>query len=165
MKKVIAIALALSSTMAAGEIYKWVDENGVTHYGSKKPPSVAAETVNIRTGAVTKVADADVQEFAESAKRELMKDHGSSAKLDCNKAVANSREQLNDMMSNLEKNFRGGYVSDADFQTAKEQLATSMRKISTGDCSSSSGENKNFYLCMSNSKNSIMMCGAKHNFQ
>ena len=165
MKKVMAIILVLSSTMTIAEVYKWVDDNGVTHYGSKKPPIVEAEVINVRSGSVTKVAGSDTREFAESAKKELMKDYGSSTALDCSKAVANSREQLNDMMLNLDKNFRGGFVSDTDFKLTKEKLQKAMRKISTGDCGTSSGENRNFYLCMVNSKNSIMMCGEKHNLQ
>lgn len=70
MKKLMAIILVLSSTMAMAEVYKWVDENGVTHYGSKKPPIVEAEVINVRSGSVTKVAGSDTREFAESAKKE-----------------------------------------------------------------------------------------------
>jgi hypothetical protein len=165
MKKIMAIILLLSSTMAVAEVYKWVDENGVTHYGSKKPPVVEAEVIKVNSGSGTKAVDSDTQEFAEGAKKELMKDYGASATLDCNKSVANSREQLNDMTLNLDKNFRGGFVSDSGYRATKAKLEKAMRKISASDCGSSSGENRNFYLCMANSRNSVMMCGAKHNLQ
>ena len=43
----IIILLATLSTPAVCEIYKWTDENGVTHFGSQPPPG-QQETVDIK---------------------------------------------------------------------------------------------------------------------
>lgn len=37
----LALALALTSTFASAEIYRWVDENGKVHYGDKIPAKYA----------------------------------------------------------------------------------------------------------------------------
>lgn len=60
-KQVIAAAatmtLALSSAAVAGDIYKWVDENGNVHYGDK-PVSTQSErmAINSRPTDTTRVA-------------------------------------------------------------------------------------------------------------
>lgn len=44
------LGLALSSDVLAAKVYKWTDENGVTHYGAVAPQGKESETVNVRTG-------------------------------------------------------------------------------------------------------------------
>jgi len=52
-----ALALAMIvSPAAAGKIYKWVDEQGGTHYGSERPVDAPAENLRVnteKTGTVT----------------------------------------------------------------------------------------------------------------
>lgn len=43
------LAIAVDEVQAA-RYYKWVDENGVTHYGNRAPDDREAETINVRTG-------------------------------------------------------------------------------------------------------------------
>ena len=43
--------LAASSISVAEKFYKWVDENGVTHYGAQAPNDQDASEVNTRTNA------------------------------------------------------------------------------------------------------------------
>lgn len=40
------LLLALSSASMAGQIYKWVDANGTTHYGAQPPQGQEATSVN-----------------------------------------------------------------------------------------------------------------------
>ena len=40
------LLLALSSSIMAGQVYKWVDAKGVTHFGAQPPQGMAAETLN-----------------------------------------------------------------------------------------------------------------------
>lgn len=40
------LMLALSTTAMAGQIYKWVDEQGVTHFGAQPPQGQQATTIN-----------------------------------------------------------------------------------------------------------------------
>ena len=43
--------LTLASLSSAAKFYKWVDDNGVTHYGASPPLGVQAIEVNTRTSA------------------------------------------------------------------------------------------------------------------
>ncbi len=42
--------LISSSVWAAKNYYKWVDEDGVTHYTTRKPLNVEAEVISVSTG-------------------------------------------------------------------------------------------------------------------
>lgn len=47
----LATLLALSPAMSLGaSVYKWTDENGVTHFGDRQPTGQSTEQVDIRTG-------------------------------------------------------------------------------------------------------------------
>ncbi len=45
----LALGLALAAPLQAAEIYKWVDEEGVTHYSQQPPPSGDADRVGVDT--------------------------------------------------------------------------------------------------------------------
>ncbi|MEM7467558.1 MAG: DUF4124 domain-containing protein [Pseudomonadota bacterium] len=46
MKNAILVTLVVfSMAVNAGGIYKWVDENGVTHFGERKPDNVESEQI------------------------------------------------------------------------------------------------------------------------
>ncbi len=58
----LALGLALATPLQAGEIYKWVDEEGVTHYSQEPPPSGDATRVGV---------DAPPDEELERERREM----------------------------------------------------------------------------------------------
>lgn len=41
-----SLMLALSATAMAGQVYKWVDENGNTHFGAQPPEGRESTTIN-----------------------------------------------------------------------------------------------------------------------
>ncbi|HBZ95455.1 MAG TPA: DUF4124 domain-containing protein [Pseudomonas sp.] len=43
------LMLALSTTAMASQIYKWVDDKGVTHFGAQPPQGQPATTINTAT--------------------------------------------------------------------------------------------------------------------
>jgi hypothetical protein len=43
------LLLALSSSVMAGQVYKWVDAQGVTHFGAQPPQGQSAEALNTAT--------------------------------------------------------------------------------------------------------------------
>jgi len=47
----LCLALLLSPAGYAGKYYKWVDSEGVTHYGESPPDTETAAVVNVKTGA------------------------------------------------------------------------------------------------------------------
>ncbi len=60
MKSLVAVLiLALALPVAAEEVYKWVDENGVVHYGDAVPPKDSKKERHVlnRQGVTVKVLD------------------------------------------------------------------------------------------------------------
>jgi len=52
-RRILMLALIMCTTpgLAAGaSVYKWTDENGVTHFGDRQPTGSKAEQVDVRSG-------------------------------------------------------------------------------------------------------------------
>ncbi|MDZ7737239.1 MAG: DUF4124 domain-containing protein [Gammaproteobacteria bacterium] len=63
--KFLMLLLCLLPFAAAGEIYKWVDEDGTVHYGQSPPPDQQAETVKPPPSVDTEGAQKSLQEQRE----------------------------------------------------------------------------------------------------
>lgn len=82
-KKILALAvciMAIPVLATAQSVYKWTDEEGVTHFGDRQPSGTQSESVSIRTGKQSgsspaspqqKIQQIDEQE-AENEERESM---------------------------------------------------------------------------------------------
>jgi len=47
----LTLLMTIAPGMAMGaSVYKWTDENGVTHFGDRQPVGASSETVNVRSG-------------------------------------------------------------------------------------------------------------------
>ncbi|MDN6856024.1 DUF4124 domain-containing protein [Pseudomonas sp. CAN2814] len=44
-----SLLLALAPTVMAAQVYKWVDAQGITHFGAQPPEGTSADTVNTST--------------------------------------------------------------------------------------------------------------------
>ena len=51
----LLIAVAPGMAMSAS-VYKWTDENGITHFGDRQPVGSNSETVNVRSGTSSSAA-------------------------------------------------------------------------------------------------------------
>ena len=49
LRTIVLVVALMTAAQASAEIYKWVDENGVTHYGQKPPTAQTAEAVGVAT--------------------------------------------------------------------------------------------------------------------
>lgn len=52
-----ALLLAIPGAASAGEIYRWVDENGVVHFGDHPPEGVEVKAIPVRPNPVQSVSD------------------------------------------------------------------------------------------------------------
>ena len=182
-----AIIAVWSAAVCAQPVYKWVDENGKTHYGSQPPPSKQdAEPLKLQsnngttssggsgsssgkgnTGAKakqeynadgTKKIPKDVEEFGQALKDSLGKVDSQQASLNCATAVDNIRYQADLMLEVGQKNVRDGYMTQAAFDATASKIREAKGKYSVSDCQGSSGNKKSFYQCMSSSKNHVTGC-------
>ena len=164
-----AACLLILSSWALADVYKWVDEKGVTHYGNQKPPEAKAEQVKVPGGGVSNQSNSDpldqldpeAREMAEAIKKELLKDNG-NVTLNCAAAISNANGQMDNHLSQAKRNLDGGYINQDQYSQVNSEFNLLKSRISVSACEASSGIKREFYQCMSNSMNSVIMCVNKY---
>ncbi|KZT15591.1 hypothetical protein A1D30_08355 [Acidovorax sp. GW101-3H11] len=179
-----ALVCGLAAGAQAQPVYKWVDAQGKTHYGSQPPPSHAdAEPLKLQSnnGSTRSVSSSssgkpgqqynadgtkkipkDVEEFGEGLKKSLQTVDSKQVPLNCTAAVGNIHDQADTMLEVGQKNVRDGYMSKADFDKNAPKIREARGRYSVSDCQSSSGNKKLFYQCMSSSNNHVMGCDKQY---
>ena len=183
-----AAVLVWSVGLQAQPVYKWVDANGKTHYGSQPPADKddAAQmklqgTNGTTTGSAsgpagsgggkststkgveynadgTKKIPEGVKDMAEGLRKSLGTVDSKQVPMNCAVAVSNIHYQADLMLEVGQKNVRDGYMTQAAFDTTAPKIREAKGKYSVGDCQSSSGNKKSFYQCMSSSNNHVTGC-------
>jgi len=92
---IFVIPLSFSSNLQAGKVYKWVDENGATHYTEAPPAN--SESTTIRT-------QGKDPKNAEQAKAKLFKQRESLTEDIDNRAKAGEEAKLDAKSSEIKKN-------------------------------------------------------------
>ncbi len=188
-----AAAMAAMVVWAVGvqaqPVYKWVDANGKTHYGSQPPaskddvePMKLQGTNGTTTGGSTasgagknasgksateynadgtKKIPKDVQEFGEGLKKALGTVDKKEVPMNCAVAVSNIHYQADLMLEVGQKNVRDGYMTQAAFDATAPKIKEAKGKYSVGDCQIASGNKKSFYQCMSSSNNHVTGCDSQ----
>lgn len=150
-KKILTLSLLLStlpSVSMGASVYKWTDDNGVTHFGDRQPVGAQSERVNVRSGTASQAAterpspQQQLMELQERKQDESL-DERSKAVLDAQKKqreanCATARSNLEAIESNarirIEENGEQRYLSP-------EEIAEQQRKaqeIASENCSSQS---------------------------
>ncbi len=175
----VAIALLLSPLVQAEGVYKWVDAQGKTHYGSQPPATdKPAETLKLRSNSGfggdnsgkaapateynadgTKKISKDVQDFAKGMEKALKKQDSKEVPLDCMSAIKNASDQSDQMLETGAKNVKDGYLSQADYDAQAAKVRQAKAETTLAHCQFSTGKERAFYQCMSNGKNHILACG------
>ncbi|HVL02335.1 MAG TPA: DUF4124 domain-containing protein [Dongiaceae bacterium] len=159
---------------ASAAVYKWVDEKGVTHFGSIPPQQQQTEQVDIKVGSGAspsagasqeQAPPSDAQQVAREMAEGLMKNTAPAEKMDCAEAVENGRYSIDSMLEVGRKNHRDGYIEKDQYEKTVSELKRIKAKLSVGECASANGNVRDFYLCLSNPMNMIAACGSKHNYQ
>lgn len=170
MKNILLLSLMIVATSLNAEVYKWVDENGKTHYGPR-PANVSggAEKTKIKSQAnqkpaKTKELDGEAKEFAEALAQEVLRDNGDAEAVDCGRSVNNAHDSIDTMLSVSERNYKSGYMAEAEYREASSKLREIRRQISVSECQGASGNTAGFYKCMTNDYNHIVTCGKKYDY-
>jgi hypothetical protein len=184
MWKPVAVLLLLSSLLPAVHaqpVYKWVDADGKTHYGSQSPnDDKMPEAMKLHNSSTFggnnkgKVRPADeynadgtkkipqgVQELGDVFMKGLKKVDPKTVPLDCRTAVDNIHYQADLMLEVAQKNVKDGYLSQADFDINAPKIRQAKSEASVVDCQLATGNKKSFYQCMSSSRNHVAGCGGK----
>lgn len=163
--QILSFLCLLSLSLAAiGQVYKWVDADGVTHYSSIKPQDQEAEPFSVYKSNTMKAIPQEAQPLIDAAKKEILRDKGDSDKVNCPKAVANAKDVLDTMYTTGRKNVADGYASRERYMEVEAGLKKIERRISIAECQTARGDVLGFYKCMSNPANHIVMCGSKYHY-
>lgn len=177
-----AVFFAVSQTALAG-IYKWVDDEGVTHFGAQPPVAKLVDKIKLGpTGVKTKHlgndpfaeqmqrAQAKVEAEAEAA--ELVRSAALAAPvamipepddgINCENAVGNGQYWAKVMEDVSAKNYSDGYVSEEKFEQMNKNLEQAKNSMTVNNCESATGKEVAFYRCLSDSENHLIDCDKLH---
>ena len=174
----LAYSLLLCAAVAhAQPVYKWVDADGKTHYGSQ--PSAndkGSEALKIHSNSGfggdnngkarnaeynadgTKKVPKDVQDMVKGFEKALKKADPNTVPLDCAAAVDNAQQQGDTALEVSAKNLKDGYITQADFDNNAASIRRAKAATSIAHCQSSTGKDRAFYQCMSNGNNHFTAC-------
>lgn len=167
-----AVLLAWHSSQAQ-PVYKWVDADGKTHYGSQPPATGKnAEALKLQGGAASgaskpgemKKIPKDTQELMQGMEIALKKLDSKTVPLSCTTAVDNVQSQATTMLDTGQRNVQQGYVKAADYEGVASKIRQARAGATLSDCQSATGNKKLFYQCMSNDRNHVSGCGSKYKF-
>lgn len=135
------LMLTLLMTVAPGmamsaSVYKWTDEDGITHFGDRQPVGASSETVNVRSGTSSgtaanrpspqkrlselqeqqqKKADGEKETAVEAARRKQRAANCESARSNLKIIESNARIRI-------EENGEMRYLSPEEIAEQKEKL-------------------------------------------
>ena len=138
-KKILTLSLLLAvvpGVSMGASVYKWTDEDGVTHFGDRQPAGTRSEKVNVRSGGASpsatnrpspservKALEEQEQDAAEQ-RREAAAEEARQKQRQANCATA--RENLQVMANNarirIEENGELRYLTPEEITEKREQF-------------------------------------------
>jgi hypothetical protein len=133
----LGLILLLTATMASGAMYKWVDKDGMTHYGDRVPPEYVKqqrEVLNTQ-GDTVKILEHEktAAEYAEDARKaEIIRQEQEQVKrdrmlLETYGNEADLKKARDEQLSSLDGNIRISEISlqstEKDYRSRKEREA------------------------------------------
>ncbi|KGH26594.1 MULTISPECIES: DUF4124 domain-containing protein [Comamonas] len=179
---IATLGLVWVGALMAQPVYKWVDAQGQTHYGSQLPPQQAdasqvkvspngssgagagrfGEGAEARNPDGTRKLPKGAQEMADGLAQGLRKVDGKEVALNCALAVDNIRSQIETMLENGQKNLRGGYITQAQYDSSAGNFVKLRSQATVSDCKAATGRSRDMYQCMSSMHNHLVGCAEKH---
>lgn len=134
------LMLALSTTAMASQVYKWVDDKGVTHFGAQPPQGQQATTINTATPpprqapsapapSVEEQLDPEQAAIDKKVKEDVAKQEA-ERKQYCENARTNLAQLENNPRLRIED---GGEVRRLDENERQERI-TELKKSITENC-------------------------------
>ncbi|MDR7307522.1 DUF4124 domain-containing protein [Rhodoferax saidenbachensis] len=175
----LSLALLLCTSVGHTQgVYKWVDAEGKTHYGSQPPATdKGTEALKLRSNSGfggdnngkaggtteynpdgTKKIPKDVQDLAKGMEKALKTKDSKEVPLDCMSAVKNAQDQADTALEVSAKNLKDGYITQADYDNNAANLRRAKSQTTLAHCQFSTGKDRSFYQCMSNGNNHFSAC-------
>ena len=132
----------ITSPTHAGKVYKWTDENGIIHYGDKRPEGAQTETLKVESRSsaprpsledqLNSLEDQEKKESLVKQEQEKAKEAEEQSQLRCNQAKNNLQTIENNARIRIEENGELRYMTPEEIAKKKED----MNKIVEEACTS-----------------------------
>lgn len=138
-RKTLTLTLLLAvvpGVAMSASVYKWTDENGVTHFGDRQPMGAKAETINVRSGTSSEAAGnrqspqerlqdmQNRQADAEEKRQETAVEEARRKQREANCATAQSNLDVIDRNARIrvEENGEQRYLSEAEIAEKRAEF-------------------------------------------
>lgn len=138
------------SSCAYAAIYKWVDEDGQTHFGNQPPAQSDTKKLKENTGNSFK-AQRDTGSPGSQSNNSQQRSTQKAEKdnyVDCYAAVDNTKASFKSLREVGREKYRSGKMSYEKYRKGVDNLRKASRSASLSDCEKSTGEKRKFYQCM-----------------
>lgn len=144
------VPLTVPQAATAASVYKWTDENGVTHFGDREPTGKQTERVNIRTGKTSgdqrpkspqqQLEELEAREADAAGKREesaVEEARRKQREANCETARSNLTILERNSRIRVEENGEQRYLSAEEIQEQRQKF----EDIASENCGAESSEN------------------------
>lgn len=138
-KKTLTLTLLLAATPGiamSASVYKWTDENGVTHFGDRQPAGAQSEKVNVRSGTASgsasgrptpqqRVNQLEEQQQADAVSRRQAAEEEARQKqrqANCETARTNLQVISNNARIRIEENGEQRYLSQEEIAEQRQKF-------------------------------------------
>ena len=149
--------MSLLSFSAWGEIYRWVDAGGHTHFSSQPPTGANAEQMLHQPDGA--IESAETTQKRENRER-IRSTH--TPTLNCPTALAHLRSSLSYVDFVVEEAYKRADLSDAVYHQALQRSKVLKSRISARKCAASRGKLRKFYACLANSDDAMAVFSCNH---
>jgi len=133
----LTVLMAAAPGLAtSASVYKWTDENGVTHFGDRQPTGLNAEQVNVRSGtsqgaggqrrsAQEQLGELQEQQAAEQQQREesaVEEARRKQREANCNTARSNLEVINSNARIRVEENGETRYLSPEEIEQQRQKF-------------------------------------------
>ena len=158
----LGIVFFMAAAATEAQIYKWVDKDGVVHYGSTPPSEVDVEQVSqareASDDAKEENADASAEEPVDGdddeaeAEPEAAVDRGEM----CATAIREVRRTIPGYLEDARKNLKGGHITREQYEDLNSTLAQVQAEITVSKCRQAQGRQLEFYECLARYAGDVM---------
>lgn len=160
----LLICLFSLSFTTSSAIYKWVDEKGVTHFGTHLPTNenkqLTIEEMNLLTGEseLTNNMAENIASANTSNEPLIDDDNGQRLHLNCAASIKNIAASVDNSLFLLNKNFEEGHIQQADYSKSSGLFSNIKNRTSLDKCTKSIGAERKFYTCMTADVDNLVSC-------
>ena len=131
------------------QIYKWVDEDGVTHFGQQPPAQKDTTKIKERKGNSVQSERRTTRSDSYDRSNTSRSSYDENKPVDCYLAVDNAKSSTKALRQALRDKYKAGEIDKQKYEKSVEKYERMKSTINLKSCEHAKGADKKFYSCMS----------------